>query len=150
VTQFTTDQNQEYSGAIQDPGKVQPLYFSTSRCDTFAVFTGARTMTPRSRACNRDELIEIINQALDEVEDLRTAIEYDEEYRGESSIIVEPTSNGLRRLLTAVNNDEYQVGEGDWLGFLDSLREIDHRAVPFWPLLRLIIETHEKGYQPED
>jgi len=87
-------------------------------------------MTPRSRACNRDELIEIINQALDEVEDLRTAIEYD--------------------LLTAVNNDEYQVGEGDWLGFLDSLREIDHRAVPFWPLLRLIIETHEKGYQPED
>lgn len=107
-------------------------------------------MTPRSRACNRDELIEIINQALDEVEDLRTAIEYDEEYRGESSIIVEPTSIGLRSLLTAVNNDEYQVGEGDWLGFLDSLREIDHRAVPFWPLLRLIIETHEKGYQPED
>ncbi len=107
-------------------------------------------MTPGSRACNRDELIEIINQALDEVEDLRTAIEYDEEYRGESSIIVEPTSNGLKRLLTAINNDEYQVGEGDWLGFLDSLREIDHRAVPFWPLLRLIIETHEKGYQPED
>lgn len=107
-------------------------------------------MTPGSRACNRDELIEIINQALDEVEDLRTAIEYDEEYRGESSIIVEPTSNGLKRLLTAINNEEYQVGEGDWLGFLDSLREIDHRAVPFWPLLRLIIETHEKGYQPED
>lgn len=107
-------------------------------------------MTPGSRACNRDELIEIINQALDEVEDLRTAIEYDEEYRGESSIIVEPTSNGLKRLLTAINNEEYQVGEGDWLGFLDSLREIDHRAVPFWPLLRLIIETHEKGYQSED
>ena len=107
-------------------------------------------MTPGSRACNRDELIEIINQALDEVEDLRTAIEYDEEYRGESSIIVEPTSNGLKRLLTAINNDEYQVGEGDWLDFLDHLRDIDHRAVPFWPLLRLIIETHEKGYQPED
>ena len=107
-------------------------------------------MTPGSRACNRDELIEIINQALDEVEDLRTAIEYDEEYRGESSIIVEPTASGLTQLLAAINNDEYQVGEGDWLGFLDGLREIDHRAVPFWPLLRLIIETHEKGYQPED
>ncbi len=107
-------------------------------------------MTLRTRARNGDELIEFINQALDEVEDLRAAIEYDEEYRGESSIVVEPTSNGLSRLLTAINNDEYQAGEGDWLGFLDSLRDIDHRAVPFWPLLRLIIETHEKGYQPED
>jgi len=107
-------------------------------------------MTTRARARNRDELIEIINQALDEVEDLRAAIEYDEEYRGESSIIVEPTASGLTQLLAAINNDEYQVGEGDWLGFLDGLREIDHRAVPFWPLLRLIIETHEKGYQPED
>jgi len=107
-------------------------------------------MTPRSRARNCDELIEIINQALDEVEDLRAAIEYDEEYRGESSIIVEPTSSGLTRLLTAINNDLYQVGEGNWIDFLDNLREIDHRAVPFWPLLRLIIETHEKGYQPED
>ncbi len=107
-------------------------------------------MTLKTRARNCDELIEFINQALDEVEDLRAAIEYDEEYRGESSIVVEPTSNGLSRLLTAINNDEYQAGEGDWLGFLDSLRDIDHRAVPFWPLLRLIIETHEKGYQPED
>ncbi|MCP4332032.1 MAG: hypothetical protein GY785_05210 [Gammaproteobacteria bacterium] len=107
-------------------------------------------MTLRPRARNRDELIEIINQALDEVEDLRAAIEYDEEYPGEASIIVEPTSSGLTLLLNAINNDEYQVGDGDWLGFLDSLREIDHRAVPFWPLLRLTIETHEKGYQPED
>ncbi|MCP4767018.1 MAG: hypothetical protein GY875_12185 [Gammaproteobacteria bacterium] len=38
-------------------------------------------MTPGSRARNCNELIEIINQALDEVEDLRVAIEYDEEYR---------------------------------------------------------------------
>ncbi len=107
-------------------------------------------MTLKTRARNCDELIEFINQALDEVEDLRAAIEYDEEYRGESSIVVEPTSNGLSRLLTAINNDEYQVGEGDWLDFLDNLRDIDHRAVPCWSLLRLIIETHEKGYQPED
>jgi hypothetical protein len=107
-------------------------------------------MTLKTRARNCDELIEIINQALDEVEDMRAAIEYDEEYRGESSIIVEPTANGLSSLLSAINNDEYQLGEGDWLRFLDGLRDIDHRAIPFWPLLRLIIETHEKGYQPED
>jgi hypothetical protein len=107
-------------------------------------------MVPRTRAGNLDELTEIINQALDEVEDLRAAIEYDEEFKGESSIIVEPTSAGLTRLLSAVNNDNYRPGEGDWLQFLEPLRDIDHRAVPFWPLLRIIIETHENGYQTED
>jgi hypothetical protein len=107
-------------------------------------------MAPRTRAGSLDELTEIINQALDEVEDLRAAIEYDEEFKGESSIIVEPTSAGLTRLLSAVNNDNYRPGEGDWLQFLEPLRDIDHRAVPFWPLLRIIIETHENGYQAED
>ncbi len=104
-------------------------------------------MAARTRARNLDELIEIINQALDEVEDLRAAIEYDEEYVGESSIIVEPVSNGLSHLLAAVYNDSYQPGEGNWLDFLDTLRHKDHRAVPFWPLLEIVIETHEKGFK---
>ena len=107
-------------------------------------------MVPRTRARNLNELTEIINQALDEVEDLRAAIEYDEEFKGESSIIVDPAAAGLTRLLSAINNDNYQPGEGDWLHFLDALREIDHPALPFWPQLRLIIETHENGYQTEE
>jgi hypothetical protein len=138
------------SGNAHGAGKARALYFGAGRCDTFGVFTGVTLMSTRTRARDCDELIEFINQALDEVEDLRAAIEYDEEYRGESSIIVEPTSNGLSRLLSAIDNDEYRVGEGDWLDFLDSLRESDHRAMPFWPLLRVIIETHENGYQAED
>jgi hypothetical protein len=99
------------------------------------------------RARNADELLEIINQALDEVEDLRAAIEYDEEYKGESSIIIKPVSAGLVRLLSAVNDNSYKPGEGDWLDFVENLRDIDHRAVPFWPLLKQVIETHEIGYQ---
>jgi hypothetical protein len=107
-------------------------------------------MATRTRARNPNELTEIINQALDEVEDLRAAIEYDEEFKGESSIIVDPAAAGLTRLLSAINNDNYQPGVGDWLHFLDALREIDHPALPFWPQLRLIIETHENGYQTEE
>jgi len=107
-------------------------------------------MPPGTRARSSDELTEIVNQALDEVEDLRTAIEYDEEFIGESSIIVEPASTGLTRLLSAINNDEYQPGEGDWLQFLEALSDIDQRAVPFWPLLKLIVDTHENGYQTEE
>ncbi len=107
-------------------------------------------MASNLRARNQEELVDIINQALDEVEDLRAAIEYDEEYRGESSIIVEPVSRGLSRLLLAINQEEYTIGQGDWLHFLDTLRSGSHRTVPFWPLLKLIIDTHEQGYlQPE-
>jgi predicted DNA-binding protein len=49
-------------------------------------------MATRTRARNPNELTEIINQALDEVEDLRAAIEYDEEFKGKSSIIVDPAA----------------------------------------------------------
>ena len=106
-------------------------------------------MAPRTRARNLEELTEIVDQALDEVEELRTAIEYAEEFRGESSIVVDPAAAGLKSLLSAINNDNYRPGEGDWLEFVEALRDIDHRAVPFWPLLKIIIETHENGYQTE-
>jgi hypothetical protein len=53
-------------------------------------------------------------------------------------------------LLSAINNDNYQPGEGDRLQFVDALREIDHPRLPFWPQLRLIIETYENGYQTEE
>ena len=49
-------------------------------------------MALRTRAGNPNELTEIINQALDEVEDLHAAIEYDEEFKGESSLFVEPAA----------------------------------------------------------
>ena len=66
-------------------------------------------MGTRTRLRNGDELIETLNRALDEVEDLRTAIEYDEEYRGEASIIIEPVAKGLARLLDALNNGDLQA-----------------------------------------
>lgn len=105
-------------------------------------------MASNLRARDQNELVDIINQALDEVEDLRAAIEYDQEYRGESSLIVEPVSRGLSRLLLAINEEDYALGQGDWLHFLDPLRSGSHRTVPFWPLLKLIIDTHERGYLP--
>ena len=74
-------------------------------------------MAARTRARNPNELTEIINRAVDEVEDLRAAIEYDEEFKGESSIIVEPVAAGLTRLLSAINNANYQPGEGGLAAF---------------------------------
>lgn len=106
-------------------------------------------MPVRTRARNEAEFINLIDQAIDEIEDLRAAIEYDEEFMGEASIVVEPLSNGLTSLLSAVKQGDYQLGESDHLDFLFAMKAVDHRAVPFWPLLKLILETHQLGYQGE-
>ncbi len=107
-------------------------------------------MVSSGRARSRVELVELINQALDAVEDLRAAIEFDEDYVDDNSLIVEPLSNGLSDVLIAIRNGEYHPGERDWFEFLEGIRDMDHRALPFWPLLRRIIDTHEQGYQTDD
>lgn len=107
-------------------------------------------MTTRMRVHNAQELTEVVNQALDAVEDFRAEIEYDDAYMSNSSLLVEPVSHGLTELLAAIDGGEYAPGQGNWLAFLETIRDMDHRAVPFWPKLRLILETHEKGYLPSD
>lgn len=100
----------------------------------------------RSRARGKDEFIDLINQALDDVDDLRAAIEYDEEFMENAAMLVEPISVELNKLQVAVRNDEYLTGDDGWLDFVAALQNTDHHAVPFWPLLKLILETHQRGY----
>jgi len=107
-------------------------------------------MAPRNRARNEEEFIYLINQALDEIFDLRAAIEYDEEFMGDAAFIVDPLENGLNQLLNAVKAGDYTPGEGDLLEFLHVLKNTDQRAVPFWPVLKLILDTHTEGYQQQD
>ena len=101
----------------------------------------------RSKARNMDELVALINEALLEVADLRAAIDYDDESMDRASIIVKPLSEGLDRLLTAIHDGQYLVGKGDWLDFILALKDIDHRAVPCWPVLKLIADSHQHGFQ---
>ncbi len=49
-------------------------------------------------------------------------------------------------MLIAIRSGEYQPGQDGWFEFLEGVRDMDHRALPFWPLLRRIIDTHENGY----
>lgn len=106
-------------------------------------------MAGRNRARSKDEFIELINQVLDEIFDLRVAIEYDEEFMGEAANIVEPLNNGMTRLLNAVKNGVYQPGHGGYLDFVHILKNTDQRAVSFWPVIKLIVGTHDQGYQED-
>ncbi|MFA9421127.1 MAG: hypothetical protein ACERLB_13330 [Gammaproteobacteria bacterium] len=86
-------------------------------------------------------------QALDEVEDLRAAIEYDEEYIGNASIFIEPLSSELTSLRASIEAGNYQPASSDLLDFIGSIKNIDHHIIPFWPMLKPILETHKLGYQ---
>jgi hypothetical protein len=86
-------------------------------------------------------------QALDEVEDLRAAIEYDEEFMGNASIFIEPLSSELTILRTSIEAGNYAPGSSDLLEFTGAIKNIDHHIIQFWPMLKLILETHRLGYQ---
>ena len=108
-------------------------------------------MVTRTKARDLNELVSLINEAIFEVNDLRAAIEYDEESMNQASIIVEPLSIGLNRLLAAITDGEYQIDNSDWVDFILELKDIDHRAVPCWPVLKLIADTHQNGFpQPAE
>ncbi len=100
----------------------------------------------RIRPADDTEFLQLINQTLDEVEDLRAAIEYDEEFMGNASIFIEPLSSELTALLTRIKAGNYQPGSTDLLDFIGSIKNIDHHIIPFWPMLKLILETHRLGY----
>ncbi len=104
-------------------------------------------MAVRNRARTEEEFIYLINQALDEIFDLRGAIEYDEEFMSDAIFVVDPLEKGLNRLLDSVKSGEYQPGEGDYMDFLHVLKNTDQRAIPFWTVLKLILDTHNEGYQ---
>jgi len=72
-----------------------------------------------------------------------------EEFMGNAALIVEPLNNGLSSLPAAVKSDDYVNGKGDLLEFLNVLKETGQRAIPFWPVLKLIPVTHTEGYQGE-
>ncbi len=107
-------------------------------------------MPVRNRARSKEELINLVEQAIDEIFDLRAAIEYDEEFMGGAALIVDPVNHGLTRLLAAIKSGQYQAGQGDYLDFLHILKNTDQRAIPVWPLLKLILDTHTEGYQQEE
>ncbi len=107
-------------------------------------------MAVRNRARTEQEFIYLINQALDEVFDLRAAIEYDEEFMDNAALIVDPLQEGLSQLLNAVKTGEYTPGKDKHIEFLNVLKNTDHRAIPFWSLLKLILDTHTEGYQGEE
>ena len=71
---------------------------------------------------------------LDEVAELRAAVEYDEEYdeeyMGDALVFLDPLEQDIRRLDDQVQVGDFQFG-GEGLPYVEQLKTVDSRLLPF-------------------
>jgi hypothetical protein len=96
------------------------------------------------RARTINEFREWIRQALEEIQDLRDAIDFDEEYIGDARELLEPLEDSLRALMQKAEGPSYVFGGGD-LPFMTVVNVYDEAVLPVRPLLVCINQTHQYG-----
>jgi len=80
------------------------------------------------------EYVAILNEILDEVDELRFSIEYDEEFMEGSIGLINPLESGVKALLAAIEDGSYQFAKGDY-GFFDLARNAHSLLLPFKHLI---------------
>ena len=96
------------------------------------------------RAKTADEYVDLVKQALFEIEELRVAAEYDMEDMGTSLKFVGDLEDGMRTLYKSMQDGSYKFANRD-LPFMEIVDLYDDRKLPFRYLLRVINETHRMG-----
>ena len=92
------------------------------------------------------ELKALVREALDELDDLRASIDYDEENMGGALGFLDELDAGVKQLYERIENGSYQPGEGE-LAFMEVVRNADSSLLPFKQLFTRIEETHKKGFE---
>jgi len=93
--------------------------------------------------------VDLVEQALFEIEDLRAAAEYDMDSMGAATEFLEELERDVRALRASMADGSYQFGKED-LPFVRVVAKQDERILPFKSLLLKINETHRKGLEIEE
>ena len=99
------------------------------------------------RAQSVEEYVDLIRQAIVEVDELRAAFEWDLDDMARIPGFLEPLEESLAGLLRAMESGTYIWADGD-LPFMPLVRRNVSR-IPFADLLDRINETHMKGLEVE-
>lgn len=97
-----------------------------------------------ARARTTDEYVDMINQAIDEVFDLRQAIEFDEEFISDGRAVVDQLEQSLKDIHASMKDGSYEFATGD-LPYVALLENHRDSLIPFKYLLKRINETHNRG-----
>lgn len=91
-----------------------------------------------------EEYVDLVEQALFEIEDLRAAAEYDIESMGAATEFLQDLEDDVRALRQSMADGSYTFGKEN-LRFMRVAEHQDERILPFKQLLMKINETHVKG-----
>lgn len=95
-----------------------------------------------------EEYVNLVDQALDELDELRFAAEYDMDSMGPMPFL-EPLEEMVRDLRQSMRDGSYRFDNED-LPFMNIVRETSDRKLPFKFLLQMINETHRKGLDVDE
>lgn len=117
-----------------------------ARCDTAGtarLTLGREPLMRRLRTV--EEYVEHVRQAITEVEELRSCLEYDLEELDRFPVFLDPLESGVRALYRDMLDGTYQWGRED-LAFMVLARKHEEE-IPFIQLLEIINETHRRGLE---
>lgn len=90
-----------------------------------------------------EEYVELVRQAVFEVDDLRACMEYELDDLTRFPAFLDPLEEGVKGLYASMERGEYTWGRED-LPFMAVVKRHEVE-IPFSQLLELINETHRKG-----
>lgn len=93
--------------------------------------------------------IELVRQALFEVEELRYAVEFDMDSMGDALGFLDELEARVRELWNSMESGTYQFADED-LPFMKLVERQPDRVLPFKYLLRQINATHRQGLDVEE
>lgn len=101
------------------------------------------------RPSTPEAYVNLVKQAMFEIEELRSAIEYDMEGMQDSAPFVGDLEKSVRHIYNTMVDGSYSFQDRD-LPFMEIVRQHGMFSLPFRDLLNLINDTHRKGLQIED
>lgn len=96
------------------------------------------------RATTMDEYQTMVDEALAEIQDLKDAIEFDEDEMSAAAGFVDRLDGEVRRLRERMADGSYQFGNED-LSFMPIIADESTHFLPFKELLETINRTHREG-----
>jgi len=101
------------------------------------------------RSKNPERYVNLVDQALFEIEDLRLAAEYDMDSMGAVTEFLDEPEQDVCKLRASMAHGSYRFGK-DNLPFVEVVEPQDERILPFKQLLLKINETHIHGLDVGD
>lgn len=101
------------------------------------------------RPSTPEAYVELIKQAMFEIEDLRAAVEYDMEGMQDSAGFIDDLEHSLKMVYDSMVDGSYYFQDKD-LPFMEIVRQHGMFSLPFRDLLNIINDTHRKGLEVDE